>query len=89
MGSDQRHMYLMLDLLYLSLFGLRERDLGKKNFLWLFNACLRRLFQSVSGVGRRMNKVLGEASAVSMIYNTKPHESFLELSCYYNIVFHR
>lgn len=76
MGSDQRHIYLMLDLLYLPLFGLMERDLGKKNFLWLFNVCLCQLFRSVSGVGRKMNIVLGEASAVSMIYDTQPYESF-------------
>lgn len=69
----------MLDLLYLPLFELRERDLGKKkpkNFLWLFNVCLWQLFPSVSGVGRRMNIVLGEANAVSMIYNTQQYESF-------------
>lgn len=52
------------------------RDLGKKNFLWLFNVCLHQLFQSVSGVGRRMSVVLGEASAVSMIYDTQQYESF-------------
>lgn len=50
--------------------------MGKKNFLWLFNVCLRQLFQSVSGVGRRMSAVLGEASAVSVIYDTQQYESF-------------
>lgn len=30
----------------------------------------------MSGVGRRMNIVLGEASAVSMIYDTQQYESF-------------